>query len=82
MGSVTCLRGGIDVPSNQCDRFLHLCIDIFTDTNVYGLTMTEWIDIGLMCGPSTLQKLYNRLDVDVITRWCIGDKLYKRMFDL
>lgn len=44
--------------------------------------MTEWIDIGLMCGPSTLHKLYDRLDVDIFSRWYIGNKLYKRMFDL
>ena len=45
--------------------------------------MDEWTSIGLMCGPTTVHKLYELLHVkSMLKRWEIGHNLYKRMFNL
>ena len=41
-----------------------------------------WTSIGLMCGPKTIHKLCDRLHVDILTRWYIGNRVYNRVFNL
>lgn len=61
-------------------RLLNCVVD--KDVDLYGLSLDEWINIGLMCGPKTIQKLGDLLHVDILTRWYIGNRVYNRVFHL
>ena len=72
----------MSLQTSAADLGSSLLIVYFVVDAVYGLTLEEWTNIGLMCGPSTIHKLCDLLHVDILTRWYIGNRVYTRMFNL